>query len=210
MIMDRPITVLVVDDEDFSRETVALYIESDKTLSLVGTCSDGASAVEAVRSLRPDVVLMDLRMPGVSGFAATRAIMKMAPGTKVLALTTLAADGAVGQFIECGGCGFVTKGSRAAKVTSAVHSAYEGNAVLPQPTISRALEHFKHDPRPVLTRRERKVVAAIADGQTNEEIARQLNVSHSTVKSEVTALIRKFRVTNRKEVPVAAQRFRLL
>lgn len=208
--MDAPITVLVVDDEPFVREGLAEYIASADDLLLAGTCSNGLEAVEAVRANPPDVVLMDLRMPELDGFEATRAISELAPETKVIALTTFADEGDAPNFLECGGAGFLIKSARAPFVINAIRSVHNGVAVLSPETARQLSSRANQARRPALSPREQQVLAALDEGLTNNAIARRLFASASTVKADVASLMQKLGATSRTEIVTKASRLGLL
>lgn len=208
--MDAAITVLVVDDEVYAREALAEYIESAPDLVLAGTCCNGIEAVDAVKANPPDVVLMDLRMPEMDGFEATRAIREFAPDTKVIALTTLGDVDDAPTFLQYGGAGFLIKSSRAAFIINAVRSAHSDIAVFSPDTARQISSQATQVQRPVLTAREEGVVAALAEGLTNDLIGRRLFASPSTVKSDVANLMRKFDAASRTEIVEKATQLGLL
>lgn len=203
------ITVLIVDDDLYVRESLSDFVAAAPDLQLVGTCADGVDAVEAVRRRSPDVVLMDIRMPGMDGAAATRVILDEAPETRVLALTSFADDDAVVEMFTSGACGFLLKSTRPAALADAIRAAHAGLALIPPDTIRRWSQSRArpagHEPGgPVLTERERQVLAALGQGLTNRDIARSMFVSLSTVKALVGSLMRKLGAHSRTGVVARA------
>lgn len=208
--MGDVISVLVVDDEILVRGALATYIASAEDLRLVGVCGNGAEAVAAVRENPPDVVLMDLRMPELDGFEATRAIREISPTTKVIALTGFADDSDVPAFLQSGGAGFLLKSARASFVISAIRSAHDDIAVFSPDTARQLSTRAQLAERPVLNDRENRVLTALANGLTNAAIARKLYTSPSTAKSIIAGLMRKFGVSNRAGIVQQATRLGLL
>jgi DNA-binding NarL/FixJ family response regulator len=189
--------VLIVDDDLMVRQTLAEYLAIAPDLELVGICADGSEAVQAVRSYGPDVVLMDIRMPGTDGVSATKQIMTIAPRTKVVALTTFDDAEVIASIFASGGVGFLLKNTRPAALAEAVRAAYKGLSVVTPNLVLRWAEPQPAIERPSLDDRELEVLTAVAQGLTNREIANQLFVSPSTVKAQLAALMRKLEAGNR-------------
>lgn len=204
------IKVLVVDDDLMVRETLADYLATASDLELVGSCSDGEAAVQAVRAGAVDVVLMDIRMPGMDGVTATVQILRVAPRVRVVALTTFDTDDAVAEVFEAGGAGFLLKNTRPAALVAAVRAAHRGVAVIPPELISRWTPQHSVAVVPALAAREREVLAAVATGLTNRDIAAQLYVSQSTVKFHLASLMRKLGADNRTGLVARAHEVGLL
>jgi len=204
------IRVLVVDDDLMVRQTLADYLAIAGDVELIGSCADGAEAVEAVTQDLPDVVLMDIRMPVMDGVAATREILRIAPQVRVVALTTFDADEAIAAIFDCGGAGFLLKNTRPAALVEAVRAAHSGLAVIPPTLISRWTPGRVAVDRPSLAPREREVLGAVAQGLTNREIAARLFISPSTVKVHLAALMRKLGADNRTALTARAHELGLL
>lgn len=205
------IRVLIVDDDLFVRETLAEFVGTAADLELVGTCADGAEAVIKARRECPDVVLMDLRMPVVDGLTATREILEIWPQTKVIALTSLDDGKAFHEMFAIGAAGFLVKTTRPHALVEAIRAAHSGMAVAPADFINRwNARPPGAENAPVLTARERYVLNALAEGQTNVQISRDLFVSASTIKSIVAALMHKFEVSNRSSLVSRAHELKLL
>ena len=205
-----PIRVLIVDDDLFVRETLADYLGATEDLHLVGACADGAAAVDAVRALRPDVVLMDVRLPVMDGRSATRTIAEFAPETRVLALTSFGDDDAVADMMASGACGFLLKSTRPHALADAIRAAHAGLSLIPPDTIRRWSGARARAAGPALTEREREVLDGLGRGLTNRDIAHRLYVSPSTVKAVVSSLLRKLNAPTRTAVVARAHELGLL
>lgn len=211
------IRVLLVDDDPLVRAGLRLMLRSASDIDVVGEAGDGAAAITAAAELAPDVVLMDIRMPGTDGVTATAAIMaantQAAPAPRVVALTTFDADELVRRAITAGAVGYLVKDTPPGEIISAVRAVAAGHGVL-SPTVTRPLLDLVQDasaggrPKPgleVLTERERSVARAVADGATNAEIARQLYVSAATVKATVSRILTKLELDNRVQIAVVVR-----
>ncbi|MBO0609969.1 response regulator [Myceligenerans salitolerans] len=210
----REIRVLVVDDQSMIRAGFAALLDAHEGITVVGTADDGAGITGIVRRTRPDVVLMDIRMPGVNGLDATRAILA-APGTppKVIMLTTFDADDYVFAALRAGASGFLLKDSPPEELTHAVRVVAEGEALL-SPKITRALiADYAARPearsRPDatlsgLTDRELDVMRQVAAGQSNAEIADTLVLAEQTVKTHVSRILNKLGLRDRTQMVVRA------
>jgi DNA-binding NarL/FixJ family response regulator len=214
------IRVLLVDDDPLVRAGLRLMLRSAPDIDVVGEAGDGAAAITAAADLAPDVVLMDIRMPGTDGVTATAAITKASVATaipRVVALTTFDADELVRQAITAGAVGYLVKDTPPAEIISAVRAVAAGQGVL-SPAVTRPLLDLLHGaaaaaaaagpPKPgldVLTERERVVALAVADGATNAEIARQLYLSAATVKATVSRILVKLGLDNRVQIAVVVR-----
>ena len=201
---DEPVTVVVADDQSAVREGLVLLLGTLPGISVAGQASDGDAAVDLVARTRPQVVLMDLNMPGCDGVAATRRITAEHPGTRVVVLTTYADDESIIGALQAGALGYLTKDATRAEIGRALRAAAAGQAVL-DPDVQRRLlsaaARAPEMPAPTgtpgtpggagsreaddLTPREAEVLRLIAEGQSNREIARTLFVSEATVKTHV-------------------------
>ncbi|MGO1881162.1 MAG: response regulator, partial [Microbacterium gubbeenense] len=184
-------------------------------IEVVGEAGDGAAAITAVEQLHPDVVLMDVRMPGTDGIAATEAIARDAPQSRVLVLTTFDLDEYAFGAMAAGAGGFLLKDAQRGELISAVRAVHRGDAVLSPRVTRRFLEHLGPrlraapdgpDPTASLTERERDVFIAIGQGFTNAEIAGELHLSESTVKTHVGRVLMKLEARDRIQAVILAHR----
>ncbi|MBE3001785.1 response regulator transcription factor [Nocardiopsis sp. HNM0947] len=198
------ISVLVVDDHPVVRDGLRSMFDADPRFEVLGEAGSGAEAVEAGERLLPDVVLMDLRMPGTDGPTAIRELAERGVASRVLVLTTYDTDGDVLSAIEAGATGYVLKDTAREDLFRAVESAARGEAVL-SPTVATRLMGAVRPPSPgPLSRREVEVLALIADGATNREAAQQLFISEATVKTHLLHLYAKLGVNDRAAAVAAA------
>lgn len=207
------IRVLLVDDDALVRAGLRMILSSSEELEVVGEAADGAGAVAAVQSCRPDVVLMDIRMPGMDGIAATAVVRRLAHPPHVIVLTTFQADEQVMGALRAGADGFLLKDTAPTEIINAVRLVAHGDAML-SPSVTRTLlAHIGNDElvdrRRVaterlasLTDREREVAAAVGSGASNAEIAASLFMSEATVKAHVSRLLTKLELTNRVQVAI--------
>ena len=210
--MDSPqrrVRVVIVDDDALVRAALRLVLEGDSGVTVLGEGADGRSGYDAARSLRPDVVLMDLHMPGTDGVWATAQIAADCPDTKVLVLTAFDTDAMVAAALRAGATGFLLKDSAPEIIFRAVHAAADGQRAFSGSVLDRLVEAAV-DATPqrrafpeTVTDRERQVALLVAQGLGNGEIAEELVVGASTVKTHVSALLDKFGVTNRVQLAVA-------
>lgn len=205
------IRVVIADDERLIRAGYRMILESEPDLDVVGEAVDGVEAVELVRRLAPDVVLMDVRMPRLDGIAATRAIVRRPPAPAVLVVTTFDLDEYVFQALRAGATGFLLKDASEAVLLAALRSAPEGVSLI-SPTITRRLVEA-YAPRPAgpdrsavdrLTPREVDVLTQLALGRSNAEIARGLGIGETTVKTHVSRLLAKLGLSSRIQAVVLA------
>ncbi|HEY1346053.1 MAG TPA: response regulator transcription factor [Streptosporangiaceae bacterium] len=194
----EPVSVIVADDQAAVREGLVLLLGTLPGITVAGEAADGAAAVDLVAALRPQVVLMDLNMPGCDGVTATRRIAGDHPGTRVVVLTTYADDESIIGALQAGALGYLTKDATRAEIGRAVLTAAAGQAVLDPAVQQRLLSaaaraHGTSGPPGdgELTPREAEVLRLIADGRSNREIARALFVSEATVKTHVNRIFAK-------------------
>ena len=211
VVAGSSIRVLVVDDHPLYREGLATAIDTMPGKEVVGEAADGQQAVEAVDRLRPDVVVMDLHMPGVNGIEATRRLTARQPEVAVLALTMLEGDDSVFSALRAGARGYLLKGAGREEITSAVAAADRGEVVFSAGIASRVLGFFAGPrdagPKPFaeLTDREREILDLVARGLTNPAIARRLFLSEKTVRNHVSNVFAKLHVAGRAEAVAKAR-----
>ncbi len=213
--MPDRIKVLLVDDQQLIRLGFRLVLEAEPGLEVVGEGADGAEAVEAVRRLRPDVVLMDVRMPRMDGLEATRRIVAEVPAVRIVVLTTFDLDEYAFSALRAGASGFLLKDAHPHELIGAIRAAHAGDATLSPRVTRRMLEMFgtrlpAAEPAPTvvdeLTEREREVFLAIARGRSNTEIAGDLFLSESTVKTHVGRVLAKLGARDRVHAVILAHR----
>ena len=210
------IRVLVVDDQDLVLDGLSVILSAQPDMEVLGTASEGHEAVKAACELGPDVVLMDVRMPGMDGIQATRAIVQQTD-SRVVVLTTYDSDDHVIQALRAGASGFLTKDTPRQALITAVRAAADGTMQLPPATARRLLESGPvpgDDPELVklvsgLSPREREVLSEVGEGRTNAEIAGSLFISQATVKTHVTHLQEKLKARDRVRLVVIANRMRI-
>ena len=202
------IRVLIVDDHAIVRQGLRAIMRVTAGLELVGEAGDGAEALDLARAQRPDVVLMDLVMPGVDGVQATAAIKRECPGTRVLALTTFADAELVLGAVQAGADGYLLKDVAVAELTHAIQTVHAGTPYL-HPEATRHLIQATARPAPVaspLTQREHEVLARVARGLTNRQIADELAISEKTVSVHVSNLLGKLGLASRTQAALYAAR----
>jgi len=208
------VRVLVVDDEDLMRAGLRAVLSSDESVEVVGEAGDGRAAVERARALRPDVVLMDVRMPGVDGIAATRELVAAVPDARVLILTTFEEDDYIFGALSAGASGFLLKRTRPEELIAAVHTVAAGDSLLSPSVTRRVIDRMAVAGGPTgplarerldeLTARERDVLASMARGLSNVEIAAELVIEESTVKTHVKRILTKLRLRDRVQAVIFA------
>jgi two-component system, NarL family, response regulator LiaR len=208
MTEQKKIRMMIVDDHVVVRSGFSAFLLAFDDLKLVGEAGGGEEGVRLCRQLQPDVVIMDLVMPGMDGIAATKAIRESCPKTQVIALTSFAEDERVQAVLKAGAIGYLLKNVSARDLVAAIRNAAAG-----QPTLSteaaRALIHASANPRPPgmgLTEREREVLALMVKGLNNSQIAQQLVISPSTTKFHVSNILTKLGVSTRTEAVAMAVR----
>lgn len=222
--MTDTIKVLLVDDQELIRVGFRMVLEAEPDITVIGEASDGRGAIAQTALLAPDLVLMDIRMPGLDGIAATEAIVREHPQTRVLVLTTFDLDEYAFGAIRAGASGFLLKDAQRHEMIAAVRAVHRGDAAL-APRITRMLlEHVsphlgaaRSEPDPAeaarlaeLTDRERDVFLAIGRGLTNSEIAQTLFVGESTVKTHVGRVLAKLGARDRIHAVILAHRLGLV
>jgi DNA-binding NarL/FixJ family response regulator len=206
------IRVLVADDHPVVRGGLVALLRTIPDLAVVGEVADGDAAVRGVQLLRPDVVLMDVRMPGLDGIEATRRIRSAVPETRVLMLTMYDDDATVFTAMQAGAQGYLLKEAEQAEIVRAIRAVVAGDAIFGPGVAERVLSYFAERPAktgtsypfPELTERERVVLALLARGHATQEIAAELFLSPKTVSNNLTAIFAKLQVAGRAEAIVRA------
>ena len=205
--------VLIADDDDLMRAGLRAVLSSDNTISVLAEAGDGREAVSRTRALRPDVVLMDVRMPSMDGITATREIIAAAPDARILILTTFEDDDYVFGALTAGASGFLLKRTQPEQLIAAIHTIAAGESLL-SPSVTRTvIDRMARQPQPdpassrrlrLLTPRERDVLELVARGLSNAEIAARLVVEESTVKTHVKRILAKLSLRDRVQAVILA------
>jgi DNA-binding NarL/FixJ family response regulator len=205
--------VMLVDDHDLFRTGLRNLLE-EQGVHIVAEAQDGGMALQLVRELAPDVVVMDLNMPGMNGIEATREITRLAPLTRVLVLTISDQDGDVMDAIVAGACGYLMKDSSIQDLMQGIRAASVGEALISPHIASKVLQRIRASgleagaavARPELSDRETEVLRLIANGKDNAEIAQELHISPKTVKNHISNILMKLQIENRIQAAVYAVR----
>jgi len=207
------IRVLIVDDDHLMRAGLAELLSYDASIEIAGHAGTGGEAVELARSLRPDVVLMDVRMPDMDGITSTRELTRVVPAAKVLVLTTFEQDDYIFGALRAGASGFLLKRTRPEDLISAVHAVAAGDGLLSPSVTRRVITRLAQQPNPrysggprldQLTAREREVLQFIARGLSNREIATALTVEETTVRTHVKRILMKLELRDRIQAVIYA------
>ncbi|HWC24283.1 MAG TPA: response regulator transcription factor [Flexivirga sp.] len=213
VVRDNAIRVVVADDQDMVRAGFRLLLEQPADIEVVADAGDGRAAVGLAERVRPDVLLMDIRMPRLDGLAATRRITQAQPDCRVIVLTTFDIDDYVYEALRAGASGFLLKSAPAETLIQAIRTVAAGDALLDPAVTRRVIEQFGRLPAPVaetpaelawLTGREREVLVQLARGFSNAEIASALYVSDATIKTHVARILAKLGLRDRVQAVVYA------
>lgn len=214
--MTEPVRVLIADDHSLFREGLMAILSTAEDIEVAGEAADGEEAISKATSLHPDVILMDIMMPGMNGIEATKRILKSSPGTGIIILTMLEDDDSVFAAMCAGARGYVLKGADRAEVLKTVGAVAAGEALFGPAIARRLTRFFNHiqassqaasglESFPELTDREREVLELIAQGRSNQEIANRLHISPKTVSNHISNIFGKLQVADRAQAIVKAR-----
>jgi DNA-binding NarL/FixJ family response regulator len=211
-VSDRPVRVLLVDDDDLMRAGLRSVLASDETIEVVAEASDGREALDCVRDARPDVVLMDIRMPEVDGISATRQVLVSEPDLKVVVLTTFEEDDYIFDALSAGASGFLLKRTKPEELIDAIHTVADGDSLLSPSVTRRVIDRMATQPPATLsgkrlerlTPREREVLELVGRGLSNREIAEAFFIEESTVKTHVKRILMKLGLRDRVQAVILA------
>lgn len=205
---DGPVRVLIVDDHAVVRQGLRFLIEQEPGIEVVGECGDGAQAVAAIPACRPDVLLLDLLMPGMDGLAVLAAVKPRHPGLGVVVLTSLVDDDHLLAAIRAGAISYLHKTASADEVVAAVRAAARGESALTPKVATRLLGEVRRGPsrRPtdLLSPRELEVLTGLGRGRSNRELARALGIGEETVKTHVSSILAKLNLADRTQAAIFA------
>ena len=207
------VRILLVDDQALFREGVRTLLSMEPTIEIVGEASNGSEAVDAARTSRPDLVLMDLRMPVMGGVEATRRVRDACPGCRVLVLTTFQENEEIFDALRAGACGYLLKDTPSEKLVHAIHAAVRGESVIEPSVAAKVVAEFARLSSPgsssgashQLSPREHDVLRQVARGRTNKEIAGALHVTEGTVKNHLTNIFSRLGVLDRTQAALKAR-----
>jgi DNA-binding NarL/FixJ family response regulator len=209
-VTKRPVRVLLVDDDDLMRAGLRSVLSSDETIEVVGEAGDGRVVLEEVRKLRPDLVLMDIRMPDVDGIAATREVLEAEQDVRVVVLTTFEEDDYIFDALSAGASGFLLKRTKPEELIAAIHTVADGDSLLSPSVTRRVIDRMATQPPATLsgkrlerlTPREREVLELIGRGLSNREIADAFFIEESTVKTHVKRILMKLGLRDRVQAVI--------
>lgn len=211
--MTEQIGVVIADDHPVVRQGLRTYLELQEDIEVLGEACDGAEAVERVRELLPDVVLVDLVMPGMNGIEAIRQIRALSPMTKAIVLTSFADDDKVFPAMKAGAAGYLLKDVAPTDLVDAIRTVHRGEVLLHPAVAATLMGERARDLRAhtaMLTERERDVLGRIAHGRSNKEIAVDLVISEKTVKTHVSNILAKLQLADRTQAALFAVREKLV
>ncbi|AMU66309.1 response regulator [Mycobacteroides abscessus] len=203
-------TVLLVDDHPVVREGLRGMIAAEHDLAVVGEAGSGAEAIAQALSLRPDVILMDLRMADIDGVSATKQILAALPQTRVIVVTTYETDNDILRAVEVGAAGYLLKDVSRRQLAEAVRDAANGKTVLAPSVANRLVDFVRQPTRPALSARETEVLKLVALGKTNAQIGSKLHISEATVKTHLLRSFHKLGVSDRTAAVTSAMALGLL
>ncbi|MGA6165395.1 response regulator [Amycolatopsis magusensis] len=204
------IRILLVDDHPVVREGLRGMLDTEPDLTVIGEAGSGEEAVALNRVKQPDVILMDLRMPGLDGVGATRQILRSDPTRRVVVLTTYETDADILRAVEAGAAGYLLKDASRAELAGAIRAAARGETVLAPSVAGRLVKQVRTPSGPTLSPREVEVLRLVARGHTNSEIGRDLHISEATVKTHLLRVFGKLDVSDRTAAVTTAMSLGLL
>ncbi|WP_419998574.1 response regulator [Streptomyces boninensis] len=202
--------VIMADDHTVMRTGLVALLSAEPSIEIVGEAGDGRAAVSLVGEVRPDVALLDLRMPVLDGVGATERIVALYPETRVLILTTYDTDAEIERAVEAGATGYLLKDATRERLVEAIHAAARGETVLAPRVAQRLVARMRRPAQVELTRREVDVLTAVADGLSNPEIGERLFIAEATVKTHLLRVFAKLDVSDRTRAVVVAMEQGLL
>jgi DNA-binding NarL/FixJ family response regulator len=200
---DNPIRILTVDDHLLLREGIAAVLEDQPDMTLAGEAVDGSSAIESFRRLRPDVTLMDLKMPDMSGIQAMSAIRAEFPAARIIVLTTYVGDAQAVAALKAGACGYLLKNMLRKEMLDTIRAVHAGRRRIPPEIASDIAQHAADD---ALTAREIEILRCVAEGNSNKLIAAALAISEGTVKAHMKSILPKLEASDRTHAVMIALR----
>jgi DNA-binding NarL/FixJ family response regulator len=209
----NPVRILLADDQALFREGVRTLLSMEPSIEIVGEAANGVEAVETARTLQPDLVLMDLRMPVMGGVEATRRVRDVCPKSRVLVLTTFQEDEEIFDALRAGACGYLLKDTPSERLVEAIHAAVRGESVIEPSVAAKVVAEFtrlsslgnQSSSNPLLSPREHDVLRQVARGRTNKEIASALHVTEGTVKNHLTNIFSRLGVLDRTQAALKAR-----
>lgn len=208
--MSEPITVLIVDDHEVVRKGIRGYLETIPDYEVIGEAESGEQAVELVKKLIPDVILMDLILPGMDGVETTRIVKSISPRTQIVVLTSYDDDSLIFPALKAGAISYILKDMKMNKLAEAITKAHNGEVILHPKVATRVLQNIRRDSQQEemfyteLTEREMDVLKLIANGYSNHQIAGELVISENTVKGHVSNILSKLHLADRTQAAVFA------
>jgi len=209
--MNRTVSIVLADDHVLFRQALRQLLEMEREFTIVAEAGDGAKAIEAVEKFRPDVILLDISMPGMDGISATTDLRRKYPAMGIIILSMFAEDAYIIRAIRAGANGYLLKNSEAGKVVDAIRAAARGESILEPYLVTKLLNEFRrmsevseHQNVAGLTTREVELLRLVASGQSNKEIAQTLDLAESTVKNRLSILFQKLEVKDRTQAAIYA------
>jgi DNA-binding NarL/FixJ family response regulator len=210
--MNSPISVLIVDDHEIVRRGIRAYLETQADFNVLGEAASGEEAIQMALNLVPDVVLMDLILPGMDGVESTRRIKSLSPRTQIVVLTSYHEDEHIFPALKAGATAYILKDIRMDRLAEALHKAVNGEVTLHPRVAARVLQNIRgerdgeHNPYSELTERELEVLKLLANGLSNSRIAEQLFISENTVKGHISNILSKLHLADRTQAAAFAWR----